>query len=271
MVEITGKTKIFGVIADPIDHVRAPKAFNPIFKQKGIDAVLVPLHIMPENLEAVMRGLSLMPNFGGVCVTIPHKVTLAAICDVLGPTAKMVGAVNAVRFEGGKMIGDNFDGAGFTAGLTGEGVNLTDLSVLLLGAGGAAQAIAASLSSCNIKRLGISNRNLTKAEDLVFRLQMMETTNPDINIRAIPPTMLDQCLEQADLIINATSLGLKATDALPCCLDRVKSTAIVADIIMVPERTPWLNMAEERGLKIHLGKHMLDYQLDLIAEFIGAY
>ncbi|MCE2518088.1 MAG: shikimate dehydrogenase, partial [Alphaproteobacteria bacterium] len=139
---IKGPTKLFGVIADPIDHVRAPMVFNPVFAERGIDAVMVPLHITPDDLELSIRGLAAMPNMGGICVTIPHKMTMARLCDELGLAAQLTGAVNAVRFEDGRLIGDNFDGEGFTAGLTGEGHSLNGANVVMIGAGGAARAIA---------------------------------------------------------------------------------------------------------------------------------
>ena len=113
---ITGKTKIFGVIADPIDHVRAPMVFNPVFEARGIDAVLVPIHITAETLEPSIRGLAAMPNMGGVCVTIPHKLRWRLY--TMSGSAQVTGAVNAVRFEQGRLIGDNFDGEGFVQGLT---------------------------------------------------------------------------------------------------------------------------------------------------------
>ena len=163
---ITGKTKVFGVIADPIDHVRAPMVFNPVFEEQGIDAVLVPIHLKPEYLSAQMKALALMPNMGGVCVTIPFKMDVAALCDELGLAAQMTGAVNAVRFEDGRMIGDNFDGEGFTAGLIGEGYSLDGKSVLMIGAGGAARAIAAAVSAQPVKTLGIANRTSSKVEEI---------------------------------------------------------------------------------------------------------
>ena len=143
---ITGTTRVFGVIADPVSHVRAPMVFNPYFIEKGTDAVLIPMHIPEAELEATIRGLAGMPNMGGVCVTIPHKMALAGLCDELGMAARITGAVNAVRFDQGRLVGDNFDGAGFVAGCKGEGVVLEGRKILMLGAGGAARAIATALA-----------------------------------------------------------------------------------------------------------------------------
>ena len=264
---ITGKTKVFGVIADPIDHVRAPMDFNPIFEEQGIDAVLVPIHLKPEHLSAQMKALALMPNMGGVCVTIPFKMDIAALCDELGLSAKMTGAVNAVRFEDGRMIGDNFDGEGFTAGMIGEGYSLDGKSVLMIGAGGAARAIAAAVSAQLVKTLGIANRTVSKAEEIKA---MINTHRPVCHVDVVDHGGLDEAVADYDIIINTTSLGLHEGDAMPCSLDHVREDAVIADIIMIPEVTAWMAAAREKGLNIHAGRHMLDYQRDLIGTFIRA-
>ena len=264
---ITGKTKIFGVIADPIDHVRAPMVFNPVFEARGIDAVLVPIHITADTLEPSIKGLAAMPNMGGVCVTIPHKLPMAALCDDLGLAAQITGAVNAVRFDQGRLIGDNFDGEGFVQGLYGEGHDLKNAEVLMIGAGGAARAIAVALAKQQIASLTIANRTLANAEAIAG---IIKTHFPDANVNAIAADAIDEVIESQNVIINTTSLGLHQGDDMPCALDKVAENVIIADIIMVPEKTAWLLMAEEKGIKTHLGKHMLDYQRDLIGEFIGA-
>lgn len=264
---ITGSTKVFGVIADPINHVRAPMVYNPVFKKRGIDAVLVPMHITEDNLEASIRGLAAMPNIGGVCVTIPHKMTMAKLCDELGLTAELTGAVNAVRFENGRIIGDNFDGRGFTAGLIGEGHGLDGKNILMIGAGGAARAIAAAIAEYDISGLTIANRTLEKAEEIVG---ILTPHNPQKTLSALAMDGLDQVISDHDIIINTTSLGLHDGDDLPCGLDQVKNDALIADIIMIPPVTAWMKEAEKKGLKTHAGKHMLDYQRDLMGEFFGA-
>ena len=265
---ITGKTKVFGVIADPIDHVRAPMVFNPVFEERGIDAVLVPIHLKPEHLETQMKALAHMPNMGGVCVTIPFKMDVANLCDELGLAAQMTGAVNAVKFEAGRMFGDNFDGEGFTAGLIGEGHQLEGKSVLMIGAGGAARAIAAATAAQPIKKLGIANRTASKAEEIKA---MIAAHHQGVEIEVVAHENLDKAASDYDIIINTTSLGLHDGDALPCSLDHVSAHTVIADIIMIPEVTAWMAKAQEKGLTTHPGRHMLDYQRDLIGTFIGAF
>lgn len=261
--KISGTTKLFGCIAHPTDHVRAPSIFNPSFAAKGQDAVMVPIDIHPERIEEGIAGLRAMPNFIGAAVTIPHKMPIASLCDELSDVAKITGAVNAIRFRDGKLYGENFDGAGFVAGLYGEGHQLEGKRCLIIGAGGAARAIAYALCGEPITHLDVYNRTTQKADDLVEAV-LTETPDAKINVA--------QALNEADydVVINATSLGLQATDSLPCDPQKLPKTALVCDIIMVPEQTPLLVAASARGLVCHFGRHMLDYQKSLISAFIGA-
>ena len=263
---VEGATRVFGVIAHPVDHVRAPMVFNPHFAAAGLPHVMVPIDAPPTRLEAIVAGLRAIPNFGGLAVTVPHKMALADLCDTLGTAAELTGAVNAVRFDNdGSMHGDNFDGAGFVAGCHGNGFDVAGRNILLIGAGGAARAIAAALCEARINELNIANRNLKKAEDLVQLLSEKTGFN-----RATAVALADCDGSDAHIIVNSTSLGLKEDDPLPLPLNNLKEDTIIADIIMVPAETKWLIAAKAAGLKVHYGRHMLDYQMELIGKFIGA-
>lgn len=260
---ISGTTVLFACIAHPVAHVRAPTIFNEAFAKAGQDAVMVPMDILPEGLSDWVSAMRAMPNFIGSAVTIPFKMPLAELCDTLGPVAQITGAVNAVRFKNGQLIGDNFDGSGFVAGLLGQGHNLADAKILLIGAGGAARAIAYGLCQEPIDKLDVYNRTITKADELVHAVL---AHNPSAALSSVPTLRP----EGYDIVINATSLGLSPDDAMPCDINAVSSHALICDIIMVPAQTAWLKAAQERGLSCHYGRHMLDYQIDLIAQFIGA-
>ena len=208
-----------------------------------------------------------MPNFGGLAVTIPHKMALAKLCDELGTVGRLTGAVNAVRFDqDGRLYGDNFDGAGFVAGCRHNGIELAGKNIVILGAGGAARAIAAALCEAGVGQLTIANRNLANAQLLV---DLLDTDVGFTNVTAQPLAETDGA--GVDMIINSTSLGLHADDAMPLALDQVSTDTVIADIIMVPAETKWLQDAARRGLAVHYGRHMLDYQIDLIGRFIGAF
>lgn len=261
---VTGTTRVFGTIANPADHVRAPMVFNPLFAERGLDHVMVPITAAPEHLAAVVEGLRGIRNFGGMAVTIPHKMALATLCDTLGPTAKLTGAVNAVRFDpDGTLHGDNFDGAGFVAGLRLKGHDPAGMKVLMVGAGGAARAIALALCDAGVDEIMIANRTPEKASAIADELAELGGHRQARGVAAHDGGGVD-------MIVNTTSLGLHEGDALPLALEGVEDRALIAEIIMVPDRTAWLAAAEERGLRTHYGRHMLDCQVDLIGGFIGA-
>lgn len=264
---VDGNSRVFGVIAHPVTHVRAPMVFNPRFAAAGLGHIMVPIDAPPEMLETIVKGLQNIPNFGGLAVTIPHKLAMAELCDHLGTAARLTGAVNAVRFDpDGQLYGDNFDGAGFVAGCIGNGFEVSGTNILMLGAGGAARAIAAALCEAGVGHLTIANRNVDKARDLADLLVK------ELGFTAVSAQPLAQTDgADVDMIINSTSLGLHADDALPLALDHVSKHTVIADIIMVPADTKWLQDAVSRGLPIHYGRHMLDYQIDLIGRFIAAF
>src|SRR3546814_16985913 len=98
-LSITGKTRVYGIVAHPIDHVRAPSVLNPAYEKYGIDAVMVPFHVHPDALAAAVAGMKAMRNLGGLCVTVPPKIEPAALCDAPGPSGRRFGARTAVRFD----------------------------------------------------------------------------------------------------------------------------------------------------------------------------
>lgn len=265
-LQLSGAARIYGTLAHPADHVRAPTLFTAKFAELGLDKVMIPIDVRAEDLTSMIEVLRRQINFEGAAVTIPHKIELAKLCDELGETGQLTGAVNAIAFDTeGRLLGDNFDGKGFVAGLYGEGFSLQDKKILMVGAGGAARAVGLALAKEPLAGLDICNRSPDKAEWLAGRLG--EVTGQ--TVAAVPNPPAD--MGQYDMIVNTTSLGLHDGDALPIGLDGVQADCVICDIIMIPERTAWMQAAEARGLTVHAGRHMLDYQMDLIAAFIGAW
>jgi shikimate dehydrogenase len=261
---VTGTTRFFATIANPADHVRAPMVFNPLFAERGLDHVMVPIAAPPETLEAVIDGLRGVRNFGGMAVTIPHKMEIAKLCDTLGRAAQLTGAVNAVRFDpDGTIHGDNFDGAGFVEGLRRNAHDPAGKRVLMVGAGGAARAIGLALCEAGVERLMIRNRTPEKAVAIVDDLARLGGFRQALSAP-------DHDGSDVDMIVNTTSLGLHEGEELPLGLDAVGPDALIAEIIMIPARTAWLAAAEARGLQTHYGRHMLDCQIELMGSFIGA-
>lgn len=261
---ITGKTAVYGILAHPIDHVRAPSVFNPAYERHGIDAVMVPFHVLPEDLEDAVRGMRAMHSLGGLTVTVPHKVAIAGLCEEVGASGRRVGAVNAVRFdEERRMHGDNFDGQGYVAGMKAHGFDFAGKHVLQLGAGGAGMAIAFAVAEAGAASLSIANRTVGKAEELANRVHK---AFPDCVTRGVAA---DADPAGYDVAINTTSLGLHDADPLPVDVERLDPSTVVSEIIMIPEETALLKAAKARGHQVHYGRPMLDEQIRLIAAFIG--
>ncbi|MDQ4137093.1 MAG: shikimate dehydrogenase, partial [Pseudomonadota bacterium] len=149
--EITGSTRVFGILADPIEHVRTPQALNALMRERGVDGVMVPFHAGADDLAAVAAGLRRLRSFRGMIVTVPHKTAMLGLCDAVSERARQVGAVNAVRREpDGRLVGDMFDGLGFVAGLRAAGIEPRGARAYIAGAGGAAKAIAFALVEAGV-------------------------------------------------------------------------------------------------------------------------
>ena len=256
-------TKIFGCIADPISHVKAPTIFTSIFKDKNIDAVMIPIHVSQDNLINVIEALKGIKNFCGLTVTIPHKTSVTHLCDTLEPDAEITGAVNWIKFDKErKLVGNNFDGKGFVNGFLKNNYFLKNKTICLFGAGGAASSIACSLVNENIKHLKIINRDIKKAQNL------NKTINAKFsNVKVDVFSENNYSLKDCDVIINATSLGLKAHDKLPFDVKKTSRNSIIADIIMQPKETELLKEAKSLGRSIHYGKYMIESQIDLVGKF----
>lgn len=246
-MKITGKTKVVGIIGLPVSHTLSPLMHNSLFSFLDMDWVYLPFEVRQEALQKAIFGLSALGSIG--CnVTIPHKIEVMKYLTHIDEKAKRIGAVNTILFKEGEIFGFNTDGDGFTSSLKDAGFILKDKNVLLLGAGGAARAIAISLQDMGIKRLSIFDKERQKAEDLAGSID---------NVDAI---CLDkvETLKDIDLLVNATPCGMKDNDPLPCDISLLHPEILVYDIIY--KKTSLLKEAEKRGAKIMDGMEMLIHQ-----------
>jgi shikimate dehydrogenase len=242
--------------------VRAPEFFNPFFHERGVDAFIVPLHVLPEDLAALVPNLRKLRNLHGLVLTIPHKEAMAQLCDELGPDGRLVGAVNAVRFApDGRMIGDMFDGIGLVGAVAAEGFAIAGRRVLLVGAGGAGRAVAFAFARERPALLRVANRSAARAERLVAHVR---AGVPGAPIEVGPPDP-----RGFELIVNATSLGLHEVDALPLDPDLLRPEIAVVDIIASPEVTPLRRAAADIGCRTMGGRPMVTHQLDAMLDFFG--
>jgi shikimate dehydrogenase len=258
VARITGTTRVFYILGDPVAQVRAPEVYNRLFQDHGIDAVLVPLELPAAALPGFIEHGMKARNIGGFWATIPHKSALAALLRPDDPVAAIAEAVNAVRrHPDGRLEARLFDGIGFVKGLDHFGIAVRDRRVLVVGAGGGGHAVAAALAARGPATLAIYNRSRDRAAHLVARL----------GDRAAVAATPDPA--GYDLVVNCTSQGLKADDPLPFDPSRADAGAAVVDIIMSREPTPLLRAARARGLKAEAGFEMLVQQVPEYLRFFG--
>ncbi len=261
MTEITGKTGVWVHVAHPSAHVRATSTFNRAFQERGLDVVAVSSDVAPADLPALVRGLRGWRNLAGIGVTMPHKERIAELCDEVVGLGKLIKSVNAIRREpDGRLIGANTDGSGFLAGLRHAGYDPAGQRTLLVGIGGAGRAIAFSLAEAGVTSLTLANRTASKAQAVAADVM---AAFPKTAVQVGPPDPSGY-----DLVVNATPLGMRDGDPLPLDASKLTKGTAVADIIIVPERTPLLIEAEQRGCRIHFGLPMLTCQIDEVIAFL---
>ncbi len=257
---ISGTTRLYAVLGDPVAQVQAPGLLNPLFASLGTDAVLIPVHAPTARLAEIVRGLQCVPNLDGLLFTVPHKAAARGFADRLSPTVAIAGSANALRRESdGGWFADNFDGTGFVAGLAAAGHQPAGRRVSLVGAGGAGSAIAVALLAAGVGRLALYDPDTERLSALVARL---EQYRPGRAVAVAAPE-----LDEVDIVVNATPLGLRPADPLPFDPARLAPGRVVADIIMKPRETRLLREAAALGHHAHPGIHMLARQLDSYRAF----
>jgi shikimate dehydrogenase len=257
MVTISGKARLAGVLGWPIGHSRSPLLHNYWFERYRIDGVYIPLGVTPDDLAQVLGTLPKM-GFAGVNVTLPHKQAVLGLVDALDPLAAEIGAVNTVLIDAaGQSTGLNTDGQGFLAHLAASVPDWRDRvhKVVLVGAGGAARALAATFIQAGTAEICLVNRTLERAEALLARLDHKASSTS-----ARPWDERGAALEGADLLVNTTSLGMTGQPPLDLALDALPEAAIVADIVYTPLLTPLLQTAAARGHATVDGLGMLLHQ-----------
>ncbi|WP_043832519.1 shikimate dehydrogenase [Muricoccus aerilatus] len=250
---LTGKTRLAGILGHPVSHSRSPRLHGFWLARHRIDGAYLPLPVEPARFEAALRALPAL-GFAGANVTIPHKETAMAVCDVLAEDARRMGAVNTLVFrEDGRIEGWNTDGWGFLENLreAAPGWRAEAGPAVILGAGGGARAVAHTLLSAGCPRLTLVNRGRARADALARELSEHGAA---VEVADQPP------LEDAALLVNTTSQGMQGQPPLALDLSPLPAGAVVADLVYVPLETPLLAAARARGLVAVDGLGMLLHQ-----------
>jgi len=259
---IRGTTTLIAHLGYPTEAFKAPMIYNPWFEQAGIDAVVMPMGVKPDDYAEVLAGLFKLTNIRGALITMPHKVSTLALLDAYTPAVEIAGACNAIlRRADGSLLGDMFDGAGFVRGVLRKGLQLAGARALVVGSGGVGSAIAASLAAAGVAAMGLYDSHPASAEALGARLRKHYPAL-QVDIGSRDPAGYD-------LVVNATPLGMNEDDPLPVDVERLAPTAFAGEVVMKKEMTPFLRAAQARGCGIQVGSDMLFEQIPAYLEFFG--
>ncbi|TCJ16686.1 shikimate dehydrogenase [Rubrobacter taiwanensis] len=252
----SGRATLVGIIGHPVGHTLSPRMHNAAFAADGLDYVYVPMDVEPGQLAAAVEGLRAL-GFRGFNVTMPHKGAVIPLLDSLDAAAEVSGAVNTVVIEDGRMLGFNTDGAGFVDACRESGVEFGGRRVLLLGAGGAAAAIAVEVLREGAGALYIANRTRKRAEEL---RRVLKERRPEGGMEVLDWEEAGEVARISDVIINSTYLGMEPEDPLPVAAEVLEGKA-VCDAVYLPGReTRLIQRARELGCRVVPGGLMLLYQ-----------
>ncbi len=252
------KAELVGVLGCPVAENPTGVMQEAAFAELGLNWRYLTIEVRPEALPDAMRGVRAF-EMQGINLTIPHKVAILPLLDEVSPDAAMIGAVNTVRRQGDRLIGENTDGKGFLRGLREDAsTDPHGKRIVVLGAGGAARAITVELALAGAKEIVVVNRSLERGEtmvnDLLTRTRAHARFEPWRGTYTIPP--------QADILVNATSIGLYPdTGAIPAvAFEAARPGLLVCDIVPNPPETHLIQTARAKGFPVVTGLAMLVYQ-----------
>ncbi|MDX1742318.1 MAG: shikimate dehydrogenase [Ruegeria sp.] len=243
-----------GVIGHPIAHSKSPQLHGYWLKKYGLAGYYIPMDVAPENLGVVLRTLP-KAGFVGANVTVPHKETALRLADFVSKRAKLIGAANTLLFgDDGKIYADNTDGFGFMENLRNGAPDWSpsDGPAVVFGAGGAARAVLQGLLEAGVPKIMLTNRTQARAE------QLKEEFGDRIAV--VDWIQAGNVIEEAELVVNTTSVGMQGKPELRVPLDGLQPGAVVTDLVYAPLKTKLLQTAEEAGCTTVDGLGMLLYQ-----------
>lgn len=254
---ITGKTSVFGIIGDPVEHSLSPGMHNAAFDSVGLDHIYVPFHVKTAELEYAINGARAM-EIRGLNVTIPHKTEVIKYLDYLDIAAGLIGAVNTIEFGENGAVGHNTDGIGAIRAIE-DVTPVKKKKIMILGAGGAARAISFQLLLSGAESLVISNRTIVKAEEL--KDDLVEKLDQEVIVTDLGQD-LEKELEDTDILINTTPIGMypNINHKPLITANMMHKELLVNDIVYNPLKTGLILEAEEAGAKTISGIKMLMYQ-----------
>jgi shikimate dehydrogenase len=256
---LNGETRLFGIVGHPVVQTRSPGVFSHEFHARGVNAVLVPIDLSPWNFATAFPALLAIDNLDGLVITVPHKAAVLPWLDRIAPRAAAGGAVSVLaRALDGKWVGDLFDGAGCCAAIEARGAQLDGRTVQLLGAGGAGSSIALEVLTRAPRELRIHDPDDARLTALLARLLPHAGT-----ARVVTG------LGPADILINASPVGMHAPKDCPFPAELLTHDMIVMDCVTEPEITRLLDLALRCGAIAVTGREMFDSQVDAVCDFFA--
>lgn len=254
---IKGDTCVLAVFGDPISHSLSPVMHNAAFEALGLDCVYIPCHVRPEQLKSAVQGIRAL-GLKGVNVTIPHKQAITSELDVIFGDSLLSGSVNTIINRNGKLYGTSTDGTGLLRSLQEEGgFQVVGKNVLILGAGGSAAAIIYSLIAAQVKSITLVNRTLKNA--VTLRQKVLQDTGFPVNTVEYD-RLTNLAWDAIDLVINATSVGLKDQDSLVPQRFLHPGLFIYDLVYRIGSTTTLVDQAVKAGCRVLTGLSLLLYQ-----------
>ncbi|MTI81195.1 MAG: shikimate dehydrogenase [Firmicutes bacterium] len=257
-MNITGRTTLCGLFGFPVEHSFSPMMHNAAFRELGLDWAYLPFAVKPDNLSVAVNSIRAL-DLAGVNVTVPHKEAVLPYLDELTTAAEMIGAVNVISNNNGKLIGDNTDGQGFTKALQQEpGFTVQGKKAVILGAGGAAKAVAVQLALEGLMEIKVINRTNDRAQDIAQKAGRLGVNHAVCNWE----DNLVDIIANSDLVVQATNVGMypDTEKCLPVSPDAFSPGQVVCDLVYNPVETKFLKMARANGAVTANGLGMLLYQ-----------
>ena len=260
---VNGKTRVYGIVGDPIEQVRSPEMVTWEMQKRHHNAVLIPMHIARDEFDTVMPQIMRMRNLDGLIFTIPFKAQAIALAKTLGPQASQIGAINALKkHSNGAWSGEIFDGIGCVEAFKQRGITLQDKRLQLIGLGGAGSAICVALAYEKPKLLRLFDINPQTTERMA---KMVNTISPQTVVEVGLPLA-----EGIDILLNASPVGMLSDARLPLAVQQFKKELIVFDAIVMPENTPLLSLAQDCGCQVVRGREMMLGQISKIVDYFFA-
>ena len=256
-MDISGKTKICGVIGNPIQHTLSPTIQNSAFNHLNLDFIFLAFKVKTAELEMAIQGMRSL-DIHGLNVTMPHKNMVINYLDEIDSAVESLNSANTIVNKKGRLLGFNTDGIGAVKALQENGVDLSSSKVVLLGAGSAGRAIAFSIAD-KVEDLIVLNRDITKAKNLELNLKLK--FNKNIHYGTLSQDSIQKNLRSSDLLINATNVGMGPNSKLSIVNPKLLTSDLtVMDIVYNPLETKLLSDAKIVGAKTINGLEMLIYQ-----------